>query len=91
MMTRREFIKNIITAIFMVTIGRDAKAEVPVRRKRLKEARSTLYRAVNGAPDLNLTKAIELMGGIEKIIGHRTVGNKAAFGNLPVAQFVCPF
>lgn len=33
----------------------------------------TLYRAINGKPHENLIKVIELMGGIEKIIGSADV------------------
>ena len=39
------------------------------KNKYTKEERCTLYRAVNGTPEMNLVKVIDLMGGIENIIG----------------------
>ena len=34
-----------------------------------KEKYCTVYRAVSGTPDKNIEKVIDLMGGVEKIIG----------------------
>jgi len=42
-------------------------------RKYIQEARCTIYRAVNGKPDMNLAKVIELMGGIEGVIGSEDI------------------
>jgi hypothetical protein len=42
-------------------------------KKPTKDARSLVYRAVNGRPDQNLGKVIDLMGGIEKVIGAEDV------------------
>jgi len=36
-------------------------------------SQSTIYRSLNGTPSENLTKVIELMGGIDKIIGENDV------------------
>lgn len=36
-------------------------------------SQATIYRSLNGAPSENLTKIIELMGGIDKIIGENDV------------------
>ena len=47
----------------------DALADTSVPRKHTKDPSLTLYRAVNGSPAMNLAKVIEMMGGIEKIIG----------------------
>lgn len=38
-------------------------------RKYAENPTCTLYRAVNGKPATNLAKVIEMMGGIEKLIG----------------------
>ena len=44
-------------------------ADALVTRKKSKDPSCTLYRAVNSSPAMNLAKVIEMMGGIEKLIG----------------------
>ena len=41
--------------------------------KPTKSVSCLLYRAINGSPESNVTKVVELMGGIEKTIGHDDV------------------
>ena len=67
--TRRSFFKKLIMAGGILSLGPVAFVTSPLHRKKTEEVRCTLYRAVNGPPDTNLIKVIELMGGIEKIIG----------------------
>lgn len=49
--------------------ARNTFASTSRLRKLTGEVRCTLYRAINGTPAKNLAKVIELMGGIEKLIG----------------------
>jgi hypothetical protein len=42
-------------------------------RKKVENSRSTVYRSVNGLPNQNLNKLIELMGGLKTIIGMEDV------------------
>ncbi|RJP92380.1 MAG: DUF362 domain-containing protein [Desulfobacteraceae bacterium] len=46
----------------------DGFATTPSLKKSSQRVRCTLFRAINGRPDENLTKTIEQAGGIEKII-----------------------
>jgi hypothetical protein len=50
-------------------IGCDASDQRLPAKKQRAETSCDLFRAVNGSPADNLTKVIELMGGIQKIIG----------------------
>lgn len=50
-------------------MGCKAQADTPVSRKHTEDPSCTLYRAINGTPAKNLAKVIDMMGGIEKIIG----------------------
>jgi len=52
-----------------MVFGRNIFAKEPQLRKTSGEARCSLYRAINGKPDTNIAKVIELMGGIENFIG----------------------
>jgi hypothetical protein len=52
----------------MFALGPKAFAYKPVH-KSTKEPLCILYRAVNGAPGKNIEKVIEMMGGIEKLVG----------------------
>ena len=56
-----------------VALGQKSFAKPLPLRKKADEVRSTVYRAVNGMPGDNLTKVIEMMGGIQKIIGFEDV------------------
>lgn len=49
-----------------------AKSTAPVQ-KETKETLCTIYRSVNGTPAANMTKVIEQMGGIDKVIGTHDV------------------
>ncbi|MFV1975187.1 MAG: hypothetical protein ACC651_05525, partial [Candidatus Scalindua sp.] len=66
--TRRGFLRKIIMIGGMVALGSRALADMPVHRNTGKPL-CILYRAVNGTPDRNLVKVMEMMGGIEKLIG----------------------
>lgn len=49
--------------------GQDAFARKIIKRKMTEDIKSIVYRAVNGRPSENLSKTIDLMGGIERVIG----------------------
>jgi hypothetical protein len=68
MESRREFIRKIIMVGGMFALGTKAFAYKPIH-KSTKDPLCNLYRSVNGSPDRNLAKVIEMLGGIEKIIG----------------------
>jgi len=63
----------LIIAGITLTKSHDAFAHIFPAKSPPKEAMVAIYRAANGAPAENLTKVIELMGGIEKIIGSSDV------------------
>jgi len=69
METRRTFIKKIFTALGVLVFGRDAFAKKTIKITMKENIKSSVYRAVNGRPSENLSKVIDLMGGIERIIG----------------------
>ena len=73
METRREFIKKVCMALGVLVFGRDAFARKTMKSTMRENITSTVYRAVNGHPSENLSKVIELMGGIEKFIGPNDV------------------
>ena len=57
---------------FINRIGNDSNSQLATRNVKLQPntlINSLIYRAVNGTPEQNLKKVIELMGGIERIIG----------------------
>lgn len=63
-----------IAAGGMLALGRDAWSDAPPpMRKYAENLTCTLYRAVNGKPATNLAKVIEMMGGIENLIGAEDV------------------
>jgi len=67
--SRREFLKKTIIAIGAISLYSLLSNDTPAYSKVTERADCTLYRAVNGSPDKNLKKIIELMGGIKKIVG----------------------
>jgi len=68
-LTRRGFLKNIAVVGSVFAIGSMAFAKVNPVKKKTEEVRVIVHRAVNGAPYENLTKVIEMLRGIENIIG----------------------
>lgn len=69
MFTRREIIKILGTVMGMVSFGRMTMAKQQILKETSDNPVATVYRAVNGSPETNLEKVIDLLGGIEKIIG----------------------
>jgi hypothetical protein len=70
MHSRREILKKITIAVGMFIMNPRVFAEAPTPvRKSSKNILCDIFRAVNGTPDVNLVKIVEMMGGIEKIIG----------------------
>ncbi len=67
--TRRQFLKRTLILGGTLVLRTNAFAKAPSFRKRNQEARCTIYRSVNGSPEKNLIKVVELIGGIEKVIG----------------------
>jgi len=69
MANRREFFKRMLVLGCSLVFGREALAKGPVKRKVTKDVRCKIYRALNGRADENLLKVIEMIGGIENLIG----------------------
>ena len=67
--TRRRFLRNIILALITLPFGSRSFAQKSVPPKLTSTPLINLYRALNGTPAQNLTKIMELMGGIEGITG----------------------
>jgi hypothetical protein len=68
MWSRRDFLKTIFVTGGLLTTSLKVSGS-QTQRKESQNSLETIYRAVNGTPADNLTKVIELMGRIEKIIG----------------------
>lgn len=69
MPTRRHLIKSFFTSIFMLSLPGCSRPEDKVMRKNLMQKKVTVYRSVNGSPTENISKIIDLMGGIEQLFG----------------------
>ncbi len=73
MESRRDFIKKGILVGSTIAFGSKVKAMAiePNNKttKITKGSSCSLYRVVNGTPESNIVKVIDIMGGIEKIIG----------------------
>jgi hypothetical protein len=69
MFTRREILKILGTVMGMVSVGKLTMAKQQSLKETSDNPEVTVYRAVNGNPETNLEKVIDLLGGIENIIG----------------------
>ena len=67
--TRREILKIFGSIIGMVSFGKIALAKQKPLKKVTVDSQVTVYRSINGNPETNLNKVIELLGGIEEVIG----------------------
>lgn len=73
--SRREFLKKGVLVWGTIAFGSKVMANEPNNKtvKITKESSCSLYRSVNGTPEDNIVKAIDMMGGIERIIGRNDV------------------
>ena len=68
-----KLIGSFLLLVVVVIIGFIILTKPSSPRKITIGSQSTIYRSLNGTPSENLTKVIELMGGIDKIIGENDV------------------
>ena len=68
-MNRRKFLTKVVTAGGALLLGDKLLAQTVPRSLQASNVRGTVYRAVNGSPRVNMEKVIDLMGGIQGIIG----------------------
>jgi len=73
MQSRRDFIKKTAAILGVMAIDQEMFSKPVHAKPKTMEARSTVYRAVNGKAEENLIKVMEMMGGIEKIVGQHDV------------------
>ena len=66
--TRRELIKKSLMAGLPLAVRPSAKEVSQKRRKKVQNPTSTIYRSINGTPQENINKLVEMMGGIQKFI-----------------------
>lgn len=67
--TRRKFIKRMTAMGASLAFGKPLLAEATVSKPKNAVPKSTIYRVINGGPERNLKKLLELMGGIENLVG----------------------
>ena len=68
-----KLIGSFLLLVIMAIAGYLILTKSSIPPKITKGSQSIVYRSVNGTPSENMTKVIELMGGIEKIIGANDV------------------
>jgi hypothetical protein len=73
MESRRSFVKKVGAILGIMAIDIRGFFKPAYAKPMTVEAKGTVYRAINGKPQENLIKAIDLMGGIEKIVGEDDV------------------
>lgn len=69
MESRRDFLKEILLGSIVMLLPETARNVHPASRSP-HGIQCRIYRAMNGSPSENLVKVIDMMGGIEKLIGH---------------------
>lgn len=67
-MIRRDFLKRSLTAMAMLAMTPSKLMSMPRQNRDLKDPLCTIYRSINGSPNENIKKVLEMMGGIEKLI-----------------------
>jgi hypothetical protein len=73
MQSRRQFLKQILVAGGLLALQNKSMLKASAAGKMTEDAQSLIYRATNGSPHENLAKVVDLMGGIEKLIGSEDV------------------
>lgn len=70
---RRDFLKDMLMGAVLLFPHPSNTRTIPRRPALQGKPSSTIYRALNGSPDRNVAKVIEIMGGLEKFIEPDTV------------------
>ena len=73
MENRRDFLKKCAAGLGGIVIGQDVWAAIDRSAREKAPGEGFIFRSVNGKPDENLIKVLELLGGIGKMIGDRDV------------------
>ena len=71
MNSRRDFLKKALLSGVVFAVDPKTMWHEPTRKT--SKASHMIYRTVNGTPEQNLTMVIEMMGGIEKLIGSNDI------------------
>lgn len=69
MESRRRFIQNLLTFTGALILKSNAQSSPVIQREKQMNAQTTVYRSINGSSSENMKKVLELIGGIETIIG----------------------
>lgn len=70
--SRRRFILNLMSLTGIALLSRCSIKLKPID-KRSGDPKAVIYRVINGSPAQNVTKIIEIMGGIEKLFGSEDI------------------
>jgi len=73
MENRRDFLKKCAVGLGGIAIGQDVFAAIDRSAREKAPGEGYIFRSVNGKPDDNLIKVLELLGGLEKMFGDRDV------------------
>ena len=73
MLNRRQLFLSSFYSICGIILYGCSRPQNITQRKPLMEKKATIYRSVNGKPAENMSKIIDLMGGIDKVIGQQDV------------------
>ena len=73
MISRRHLVQSFFASVLMLSLPECGRPENTVSRKNLMQKKASIYRSINGTPQENMSKVIDLMGAINKIIGMHDV------------------
>ena len=73
MESRRKFLQTILAGAGMMLVSPMANHASPVSPQRIKNPGTTVYRAIHGSPHDNLMKVVEMLGGIENLVGSEDI------------------
>jgi len=69
MVTRRQFLRKILTALSFMGFGQLTQSQELVAKITTGHASGQVFRSINGSPAENLSKVIELLGGVKNFMG----------------------
>jgi hypothetical protein len=71
--SRRVFLKEMLSVAAALLFARRVAGAEPVLQKTTKDPICTIYRAINGKPGQNMAKVVDLLGGIERVVGENDI------------------
>lgn len=73
MLSRRHLVLSFFASLSLLALPGCKTGNLEIARKKVVRKKTTIFRSINGSPQENMMKVVDLMGGIDRIVGSHDV------------------